>query len=152
MGPNHLNQAIVYFLVYLHHRNYFLSALVVRGSYVPRSKMLLLCLCFVCMILRRRACRSFPRSGFKKKENSELSLRILFFLYTNFEIHTFMPLSLSTARCVAEASHLFPANTLTTSGAAFYMKNEQFIYFSYLPSLPLHTLFFRKSLIFGLTS
>lgn len=32
---------------------------------------------------------------------------------------TFAPRSLSTARCVCGASHLFPASTLTTSGAAF---------------------------------
>lgn len=39
--------------------------------------------------------------------------------------NTLAPRSLSTARCDCGASHLFPANTLTTSGAAFYDESTQ---------------------------
>lgn len=39
--------------------------------------------------------------------------------------NTLTPLSLSTMRCVDGASHLFPAKTLTTSGAAFFETKQK---------------------------
>lgn len=122
MDPAHLNWvAIVFLLVFHPHRNRFLFAHVVREFFGLMWEMHFLCWYFVCTKPRRMAFRNFPQSTENKRIYKSWLERK--FMYRSFR--TFTPRSFSTIRCVGVASHLFPANTFTTSGAAFWNESKK---------------------------